>query len=178
VTMDLKKPGNSLYLIGETRDELGGSHFALVNHLNGGQVPHVDLQRAPKLYQAVHNAIEAGLIRSCHDCSEGGLAVAVAEMAFAGGVGVQVDLQNLVNATGISCATVLLFSESNTRWVVEVTPDSAVRFEQTFEGLPLTKLGQTVAATTVEIRSPNGSTIVNSTLADLKSSWQKPLAWN
>ena len=89
VTMDLKQPGNLLYLVGETRDELGGSHFALVNGLSGGQVPTVDAERAVKTFAAMHRGIQRGLVRACHDLSEGGLAVAAAEMAFAGGLGAQ-----------------------------------------------------------------------------------------
>ena len=92
VTMDLKEPGNLLYLVGETQDELGGSHFALVHDLRGGQVPTVDPALAKRTFAAVHAAIDAGLVRACHDLSEGGLAVAAAEMAFAGGCGASVDL--------------------------------------------------------------------------------------
>jgi phosphoribosylformylglycinamidine (FGAM) synthase-like enzyme len=84
VTMDLKGPGNLLYLIGETKDEMGGSHYNLVNGLTGGNVPTVDKEMAPKIFRALHQAIKQGLILSCHDLSEGGLAVAAAEMAFAG----------------------------------------------------------------------------------------------
>ncbi len=91
VTMDLKQPGNLLYLVGETRDEMGGSHFALVNDLAGGQVPTVDAEQARETFAAVHRAIHGGLVRACHDLSEGGLAVAAAEMAFAGGLGAQID---------------------------------------------------------------------------------------
>ena len=95
VTMDLKGPGNLLYLIGETKDEMGGSHYNLVNGLTVGNVPTVDKEIAPKIFRALHHAIKQGLILSCHDLSEGGLAVAAAEMAFAGGVGVELNLSNV-----------------------------------------------------------------------------------
>ena len=88
VTMDLKEPGNLLYLVGVTKNELGGSHFALVHGLTGGQVPQGRRRGWPSAtFAAVHRAIDAGLVRACHDLSEGGLAVAAAEMAFAGGLG-------------------------------------------------------------------------------------------
>src|SRR5262249_55195475 len=87
VTMDLKEAGNHLYLVGTTKDELGGWHFHLVTGRVGGRVPQVDLQSAPKLFAALHSAITQGLVRACHDLSEGGLAVAAAEMCFAGGIG-------------------------------------------------------------------------------------------
>ncbi len=87
-----RKPGNLIYLVGQTRAELGGSHFALVNGLEGGDAPQVDLAAAPRIFQAVHRAIARRLVRSCHDLSEGGLAVAAAEMAFAGDRGLELDL--------------------------------------------------------------------------------------
>src|SRR5690606_22523276 len=94
-TMDLKSPGNTLYLVGVTRDELGGSHFCLVSGLEGGTSPKLDPAAAKKLYQAIHSSIQQGLVRACHDLSEGGLAVAVAEMAFAGGCGATVRLADV-----------------------------------------------------------------------------------
>ena len=87
VTMDLKEAGNALFQVGVTRDEMGGSHFALVRQLQGGRVPEVIATQAKATFAAVHQAIQGGLVRSCHDMSEGGLAVTLAEMAFAGALG-------------------------------------------------------------------------------------------
>ena len=95
VSMDLKTPGNVLYQVGLTRDELGGSHFSLVEGLTGGEVPKLDAPAAKKTFAALHKAIHAGVIRACHDLSEGGLAVAAAEMAFAGGLGARINLENV-----------------------------------------------------------------------------------
>ncbi|CAN5382715.1 phosphoribosylformylglycinamidine synthase subunit PurL [soil metagenome] len=117
VSMDLKAAGNDLYLVGVTKDELAGSHFNLVTGREGGSVPVVDQSAAPKIFAALHAAIRAGLVRSCHDLSEGGLAVAAAEMAFAGEVGADIlrpaELANLSD-------TVFLFSESTTRFPLEI----------------------------------------------------------
>ena len=92
VTMDLKQAGNTIYIVGDTRNEMGGSHFALVHNLKGGHVPRVDPVVARDTFAAVHRAIDEGLVRACHDLSEGGLAVAIAEMAFAGGLGAAIEL--------------------------------------------------------------------------------------
>lgn len=178
VTMDLKAAGNLLYQIGTTKEELGGSHFSLVNKLQGGRVPQVDLPVAVRLFAAVHNAINRGLIRSCHDLSEGGLAAAVAEMAFAGEVGADLDLSDLARQTGLSSAATLLFSESNTRFVVEVVPAKAAEFEAVFADLPVTRIGQTVLEQTLTVVAPGGTRVIESSLSQLKASWQKPLAWN
>jgi phosphoribosylformylglycinamidine synthase len=173
VTMDLKEPGNLLYLVGETRDEMAGSHFHLVRKLSGGRVPRPDLTRAPGVFAAVHNAIQQGLVRSCHDPSEGGLAVAVAEMAFAGGIGADVTS---TGAPGLA-DEVALFSESPTRFVVEVRPDRATAFEVCLAGQPFARLGQTVKEPRLRIAGSSGEWIAWSALAALKEAWQKPLRW-
>src|SRR5262249_53357141 len=87
VTMDLKEAGNHLYIVGVTRAELGGTHYHLVHGMGGGEPPRVDPEVAPRIFRALHGAMARGLVRACHDLSEGGLAVAAAEMAFAGGIG-------------------------------------------------------------------------------------------
>src|SRR5207244_1046780 len=108
VTMDLKEPGNALYLVGATHNEMGGSHYHLIHGQNGGVVPRVDVELAPRLFTRLHDAIAAGLVRSCHDLSEGGLAVAAAEMAFAGGIGA--DLTELPRVSDNDELAVALFS--------------------------------------------------------------------
>ena len=173
VTMDLKEPGNKLYLIGVTKDELGGSHLHLVTGATGGTPPTPDLELAPKLFAAVHRAIREGLVRACHDLSEGGLAVAVAEMAFAGGVGADVTT---LPGGGLSDEA-KLFSESTTRFLIEAKPDQAADLEMLFAGLPLTKIGATVAEPRLRIAGANGEWVVWAKLADLKEAWQKPLRW-
>ena len=136
VTMDLKAAGNLIYLIGVTRDELGGSHYALVNNLAGGSLPHVDLSRSPLIFTAVHQAIQRGLVRSCHDLSEGGLAVAAAEMAFAGGLGIELDLASMSSNFKIADPVVLLFSESTTRFLIEVEPEKAADLKREWAACP------------------------------------------
>jgi len=168
----LKEPGNLLYLIGETREELGGSHFHLVHGLEGGAVPHVNRMQAPNVFRALHGAIAAATIRSCHDLSEGGLAVAAAEMAFAGGVGA--DLAHAGKIAASSDET-RLFSESTTRFLVEVQSERREAFERHFDGLPLLHVGQTVKEPRLRIAGSNGEWVVWSPLAELKEAWQKPL---
>ena len=176
VTMDLKSPGNVLFLVGVTKNEMGGSHYALVDGLTGGVVPRVDLQQAPTIFAAVHRAIQSGLIRSCHDLSEGGLAVAVAEMAFAGGLGVEVDLSPVSTSSGLSDPAVLLFSESSTRFLIEVTPESMSKLEAIFAGLPFVQIGTVTVAARVRC-GVGGKPVIDADCADLKSAWLKPLAW-
>ncbi len=139
VDMSLKTPGNLLYLVGRTREEMAGSHYAeVVGHdlfeqfFPYAAVPQVDIAHAYDAMKALGAAIRKGLVCSCHDLSEGGLAVALAEMAIAGSLGVRVDLGNLPpqdihhNVGNI----VRLFSESASRFIVEVTPERWKAFEE------------------------------------------------
>jgi phosphoribosylformylglycinamidine synthase len=173
VTMDLKEAGNDLFLIGATKDEMGGSHFELVTRNVGGEVPRVDMTMAPKIFRALHSAIEQRLIRACHDLSEGGLAVAIAEMAFAGEIGA--DLAGLNGS--VLPDEVNLFSESTTRFVVEVKAENVEKFKTAFTGLPLTHLGKTVADQRLRIAGRDGEWLVWAKLSELKEAWQQPLGW-
>jgi phosphoribosylformylglycinamidine synthase len=175
VTMDLKTAGNDLYVVGNTHDELGGSHWNLVNNANGGKPPRVDLELAPKIFAALHKAIVADAVRSCHDCSEGGLAVALAEMAFAGEIGADVTgLNSLPGANGLS-DNAKLFSESTTRFVLEVTPANAAAVKESFAGLPFAKIGTTVAEQRLRIAGGDGEWLIWAKLSELKDAWQKHL---
>lgn len=187
VSMDLKQAGNLLYQVGTTRDELGGSHFALVDRLSGGAVPRVEPAVARRTFAAVHAAIRAGLVRACHDLSEGGLAVAVAEMAFAGGLGVRLSAEDaphdLTGADPRARVVPLLFSESNTRFVCEVPAARKAEFERTLAGVPLAQIGVVSDSGRVQIHvgtAIDGDTdplVIDVPIADLKAAWQAPLRW-
>src|SRR5439155_20721795 len=132
---------------------------------SGGTVRAVYLRRAPRVFAAVHAAITRGLVRACHDPSEGGLAVALAEMAFAGGIGADVtDLKAV--AAGLS-DTARLFSESPTRFVVEVPPANAATLRDVFAGLPLAKIGVTVKEPRLRVAGENGEWPIWAKLAEL-----------
>jgi len=149
-TMDLKAAGDRVYLLGETKDELAGSLFEaivgsdVVHRLSATTTPALPAH-APTLYAALHRAIQSGLVRAAHDCSEGGLAVALAEMAQAGELGIALE------AVGHQRLEVALFSESNGRVVVEVAPEHTSAFEQMMRGLPYAMIGITTEAPGVRI---------------------------
>jgi phosphoribosylformylglycinamidine synthase subunit PurSL len=189
VTMDLKSAGNLLYQVGTTKDELGGSHFALVNGLVGGHVPTVDAQLAKQTFAALHQAINSGLVRACHDLSEGGLAVAAAEMAFAGGLGAKIRLSEVPSSVPTTERSegfdeVLLFSESNTRFLVEVPHANRLHFEAALAGIPYAHIGEVtdssrlqIAAAPIAHQHVPQSWLVDLEIATLKEAWQKPLRW-
>jgi phosphoribosylformylglycinamidine synthase len=185
VTMDLKAPGNLLYQVGVTHDELGGSHYALVQCLSGGRVPRVDPPTARQLFLAVHGAIESGLVRACHDLSEGGLAAALAEMALAGDLGAEVTLEHVPRSTddaarggGEPLTEVTLFSESNSRLLVEVSPECRERFEAALDGVPHGLLGRVTSDGRVRIRPRAGEQpMVDAEVQELRRAWQRTLDW-
>ncbi len=175
VTMDIKENGSYIFVVGVTNNELGGSHFYKVNGQLGANVPGVDIKTAHKTAVKMSQAIAAGLVRSCHDCSEGGLAVALAEMAFAGGLGIDADLSNL--ATDGNCDSVAkLFSESNSRYVVEVTPDNAEAFLELLDDVTAAQIAN-VTNTDRLVIADDEATLIDADINELKSAWKKPLAW-
>ncbi|QDV22477.1 phosphoribosylformylglycinamidine synthase subunit PurL [Aureliella helgolandensis] len=175
VTMDLKEAGNPIYLVGATHRELGGSHVLQVLEKSGGQVPKVRLGEAQAIFQAVHAAIRAQSVRACHDLSEGGLAVALAEMAFAGQLGLSVDLQEALGQAGIE-ATELLFSESNSRFLIEVDVAHEAEFKRLLGSVPCVRLGEVVEGANVTIAAAD-RTLVDRPWQALFEAWHRPLDW-
>jgi phosphoribosylformylglycinamidine synthase len=172
--MDLKQAGNLLYLVGETRDELGGSHFALVNKSRGGQVPRVDGERARATFAAMHRAIRTGLVRACHDLSEGGLAAAAAEMAFAGSLGAKLDLRAMPTGNVDFDAAARLYSESNTRFLCEIAPDHAADFERVLRDISFGQIGKVTSDARLAI-GDGSRELISADIHELKRAWQKTL---
>jgi phosphoribosylformylglycinamidine synthase len=172
ITMDLKGVHTEIYLVGETKDELGGSEYYRLLGVQGGTVPGLDTERAPRIMHGLHSAIDEGLILACHDLSEGGLALAIAEMAFSGDIGVELDLEN-VSFDGTSRRhDLILFSESNTRFLVEIQKEYADRFREVFQDLPIARIGHTVKDKHLRIFVGKRK-IVDLPLVVLRKKWQR-----
>jgi phosphoribosylformylglycinamidine synthase len=184
VTMDFKEAGNLVVLVGMTRDELGGSLWT-VTRGEGGNVPGVVPALGGAIFRAVHLAISRGLVRSCHDLSEGGVAVALAEMAIAGGIGARVSLRDVPCEDDAAHDAVLLFSESPTRFLLEVPPRYYAALADLVGELPLGRLGEVGPGPGDPPDSPPGLTIlgldgtavIDAPIARLKEEWQRPLRW-
>jgi phosphoribosylformylglycinamidine synthase len=147
VTMPLKDAGDVIYVIGETKDELGASAYyrklaeeqgTPMNY--GGTIPAVDGETALKIYAAMNKATDAELLKSATTPSKGGLGVALALTAIGGQLGAEVDLSGVCED-----AATALFSESNSRFIVTVAPEKAADLESLFAGLPITKIGAVTA---------------------------------
>jgi phosphoribosylformylglycinamidine synthase len=176
VTMDAKRPGDRVYVLGMTHAELGGSeYYDLLGHL-GRHVPYVAATAARQLYEALSAAMADGFVASCHDCSDGGLGVALAETAFAGGLGMDIQLAAVPRVSDLR-DDLLLFSESASRFVVTVHPEQAPAFEATMDGLPCAAVGQITETGRFRVRGQSGIGLIEAGIERLKADWQQPLHW-
>jgi len=176
VTADAKEAGNFVFLLGRTQPQLGGSHLLLVEGLDSGSdVPPVDPAASRKVMAALRSAIEAGLVRSCHDLSEGGLAVAAAEMAFSGGVGMELDLRGAPAAADATEAAVL-FGESAGRFLVEVSPANYDAFLRTVKDCPFGELGRVTDSDRLLIAGQR-ERVVDLPIDQAKAAWQGTFQW-
>jgi len=175
VTTDFKAAGDLVFLIGqETSAELGGSEYARMRgHPRAGPVPHVDARFTGRAAEALVTAIEAGHVRACHDLSEGGLAVALAEMCLGGDIGASVNLEKV--APGLRHDE-KLFSETNTRWIVEVEPARAEAFRSHFTTakVPVSELG-TVGGSDFHVIERRNVTVFKVAVAKMREAWSTPL---
>ncbi|MFQ3645749.1 MAG: phosphoribosylformylglycinamidine synthase subunit PurL [Anaerolinea sp.] len=161
---DLKQAGDALYLLGETRAEFGGSHANLVRGLNGGTVPQPNRDPLPLLRQ-LYQSIRLGCVNACHDLSEGGLPVTLAEMCIGGQLGAVINLPDDPHT--------LMLSESSSRFVVSVPPDHIAEFEALFAHLPYQRLGMVTQTPALTIQS--GETrLVHLSLDELAAAWGVP----
>ncbi len=183
ISMDFKKEGNPIYLVGETFNELGASHYFASNGMKGNIVPKTNPKKALGAYKLLNTAMNAStknnerLVKSCHDLSEGGLGVAIAEMCFAGMKGAEIDLNKLTFGEAISREDFVLFSESNSRLLVEVDKRFAGDFEIIMKGTALAKIGHVTSEKNLKIKGFDGKELINEDISALKKSWKKTLDW-
>jgi phosphoribosylformylglycinamidine synthase len=173
-TMDAKVPGDGVYVLGATRDELGGSEYYEHLGYTGRNVPRVCPAEFLPVYRALQKAVEASLAASVHGVYRGGLGIHLAWVAMGGELGLRVDLE-AVPAEGVERPDRLLFSESAGRFIVTVDPAKQEAFENMLGGLPWARVGEVTAAPALVITGRGGAPLVDLAVADLKAAWKKPL---
>jgi phosphoribosylformylglycinamidine synthase II len=177
VTMDCKREGDLIYIIGATWNELGGSQYYDIHGYVGNRVPRVDPKKGKRLMDALSAVMEKGLVKACHDLSEGGIGVAAAEMAFAGGLGMVIHLGQVPLGEAMDRDDYVLFSESNTRFLVEVVPEDRHQFEVMMAGVDFAAIGQVTNKGKLEAYGLNGEMVLSALISELKEAWQRPLRW-
>jgi phosphoribosylformylglycinamidine synthase len=177
ISMDFKQAGDSIYVVGDTKNELGGSAYYLTRGFVGNKVPTVDPVKAKAAMEKLSRATARGMVKACHDCSEGGIGVAVAEMAFAGGLGANININKVPLAEKITRDDYILFSESNSRFIVEIAPDKKASFEKIMKGSTFAEIGKVTKLPILKIIGLSGSMVLEEKISGLKKAWQDPLRW-
>lgn len=177
ISMYAKNPGDLIYIIGKTYDELGGSHYYEELGFIGNNVPMVNPKRAKETFDCLSKAASLGLIMAMHDCSEAGMALAAAEMAFAGGLGMELFLKEVPFQLSAKRNDFILFSESNSRFIVEVKKEHKRDFERILKGIPYGLIGCVSQNKAFKVYGTDGKICINADIAGLKEAWQKTLRW-
>jgi len=193
-TMDAKKAGHALLLVGDTTSAMGGSHLAMIeksqianrksqisnfnSQIRNRSIPRVDLNQAPTNAIAVAKLIEHGLIASAHDCSDGGMLVAAAEMAFAGRIGLDINLAGVQTREPLT-ETEMCFAETPSRYLIEVAADKVDGVIRTLRDMnvPFGQVGTFAKHDRLTVRSPKAGQLLDVSLDDLRATWKKPLDW-
>ena len=173
VSMDIKKPGDLIYILGTTRRELGASEYFASYGIIGSSVPKVDAQQAMERYKKLHKAITLGLISAAHDVSDGGLAVSLAEMAFAGGYGLEIDLDR-VSTDGTMNDTDILYSETPSRIIIAVSKQDARQIEEIF-GDDVCCIGSSIPEMRLTVNGQEKKPVISCDINVLKKAWKEPL---
>ncbi len=177
VSMDLKAASNLIYIVGTTNNELGGSEYFRSLGFTGNRVPKVSPKQAKELMDNLALATDKGLVKACHDLSDGGLGVAIAEMAFAGGLGATIRLGQVPLREAIERDDFILFSESNSRFLAEIAPEDRAEFEKTMGKSVFSQIGEVTSSGMLEVYGLNGNRVLDASIDRLKEAWQKPLDW-
>jgi phosphoribosylformylglycinamidine synthase len=172
VTMDAKVPGDLIYVLGTTRNELGGSEY--YDHLGyvGINVPQVRPDEFIALYKKLSLAIENELPASVHGVYRGGMAVHLAMVAMGGNLGINIDLAR-IPIDQVDRNDLILFSESAGRFIVTVDPAKQEAFECLFKGTRYARIGTVTEQPVFVVKGLEQNTILDVALADLKAAWKK-----
>jgi phosphoribosylformylglycinamidine synthase II len=157
VSPDLKAAGNRLAVVGASGADMAGSQLELAGGVRGGAVPTVDVAACRAACRAVAAALKEGLVAACHDCSDGGLATAVGEMAIGGAMGARIELAQVPCVGGAAMPDrALAFGETPGRFICEVRPEQVAAFERRLAGVPWGWIGGVTAMAVLEIVAADG----------------------
>ncbi len=173
VSLDPKFKGDLVYILGETADELGGSEYYLHKGFTGNKVPHVDSQSAINRYKKLQTAIENRLVSSSLSPAIGGLGMTLAKKAVAGQLGMEIDLSSAPKSEDLTRDDSLLFSESQSRFIITIDPNKKEEFEKAMEGTIFAKIGKITDSDKLTIKGLKGSTIIDTSVKDLTETYRK-----
>ncbi len=170
ISIDIKFPGDLVYILGETKDELGGSEYFAMNESIGNNIPKVEAQRNKKLYQNFYKASQKQLISSAISITRGGLGVALTKTALAGKLGVEVSLDKLPGQ--VSRNDFALFSESQGRILATINPQNKREFGKIMKGNPIKQIGQIINNQQLIINGLENEIIINLSLKKIEKAYK------
>ncbi|MED5485841.1 MAG: AIR synthase-related protein [Candidatus Thermoplasmatota archaeon] len=178
---DFKTTGDIIYLLGESKQELGASELSYMFQREsqgssgiGGAVPKINPERNLSLYKALTKAIHSGLVASAHDCSEGGLAVALAESCFGIDAGAEIEISKLSEYDENLDVWGALFGESLGRIVVSINPKNVLEFEKLMENVACDNIGFVGESDEISIKN-NGKLVLSHSVNELRKAWKGTL---
>jgi phosphoribosylformylglycinamidine synthase subunit PurSL len=171
VSLDAKMPGDLVYILGETHDELAGSEYFSMKQLSGTTVPGVDAKKNKKLYEAYYKAIQQKIIASSISIGRGGLGIALAKKAIGGALGIDINLKNLIGT--VKRNDFALFSESQGRILATVAPANKNDFEKIMKGNAFLNIGKITNDSKIVISGLNSREIINMDLKKASESYRK-----
>jgi len=173
VTMDLKEAGDALYIVGLTKTELGGSEYYALHGELGASVPRLEPEKNALAYTRLNEAMDRGIVRACHDLSDGGLGGAAAEMAFTGDLGLDIDLSKVPVSEEMR-DDFALYSESNGRLLVEVSEKDCGEFEALMGDSVFARIGSVKEDKNLRVEK-GGEPLFELPLTRLIGAWKTPL---
>jgi phosphoribosylformylglycinamidine synthase len=183
VTCDPKQPGEYVFLLGPTRDELGGSEYYEMFGETGLRVPRIEPERVFPSYRALAEAIGEGLVSAAHAVHRGGLGVHLALMCMAGGLGLEIELGRVICETG-ECDVIaaspnlradkILYSESGGRLLITVPPECVPAFAAHFAAYCAAPIGRVTEDPTLRVVGMNGSPLLELEIEALRAAWKRP----
>lgn len=171
VSPDAKFAGDLVYILGETNEEMGGSEYFEMLKAESSDIPKVNPGKNKKLYQSYFKAIRKDLIASSISIGRGGLGIALCKKAIGGQLGINIDLSK-VNGK-LSRNDFLLFSESQGRMLISITPDNKAQFEKIMRGNAFSEIGKITKANNIDVNSIDKKSLISINLKDATASYRK-----
>lgn len=195
ISMEFKRPGDVIYLLSAGRPGLAGSHYEELTGWQSAVMPALDLNKAAQMYQQLHFAIESSLVASAHDLSEGGLAVSLAESTIGGGLGCEIDADQLTRhdiASDLlitkmdkllSRTDIVLFAEGPGRIAVSIPPEHLRQWEELWKGFDVKRIGVVTESRRLTIKTKTadheqGRAVIDLPIAELEKAWRTPLPFD
>jgi phosphoribosylformylglycinamidine synthase len=170
VSIDLKQSGDLIYILGETKDELGGSEYFSLHKSIGNNVPKVDAKKNKKLYDLFYKAVKNNLISSSISVNRGGIAVALAKTIISGKLGAKIKLENIPG--NILRDDYLLYSESQGRIIVSISPKNKNKFEKIFKGVAFAMIGSVAYDGMFTVEGFGKQNIINLKVDELEKAYK------